>query len=99
MKIIILDGNVSATDSKNNKIYSESARYNKNEELIETIGETRIITSEGYQVIGSDIIFDNKNKVITSDSSTQIKDKDGNQIFVEMFKYIVNKNMFFQKAK
>ncbi len=98
-KIIILEGNVSAIDSKNNKIYSESARYNKNEELIETIGETRIITSEGYQVIGSDIMFDNKNKVITSDGSTQIKDKDGNQIFVEMFKYIVNKNMFFSKGK
>jgi len=98
-KTVILEGNVSAVDSKNNRIYSESARYNKSEEFIETIGKTKIITSEGYEVIGSDIFFDNKNKVISSNSSTKIVDKDGNQIFVEMFKYIVNKNMFFSKGK
>ena len=32
-------------------------------------------------------------------ASTEIIDKDGNQILVEMFKYFIDKNMFFSKGK
>ena len=98
-KVIILEGNVSAIDSKNNRIYSESAKYNKSKGLIKTIGKTKIVTSEGYEVEGNNISFDNKNKTISSSNNTKILDKDGNKISVEMFNYFVNKNMFFSKGK
>ncbi len=97
-KITILEGNVSAIDSKNNKIFSDLAKYNKNTKSVETFGNTKIITSEGYELTGENVYFDNIKKVISSNKNTKIMDKDGNEIFVEMFKYLVEKNMFFSKG-
>ena len=98
-KTVFLEGNVTAVDSKNNRIFSEAARYSKDKGLIETFGETKIITSEGYQIIGENIFFNNKEEIISSDNETEILDKDGNRIFVEMFNYIINKNMFLSKGR
>ena len=48
------------------------AKYNKSEGLIKTIGKTRIVTSEGYEVEGNNISFDNKNKTISGQPVTFI---------------------------
>ena len=90
-KITIFEGNVSAVDEKNNKIFADYAVYNKLEESLETKGDTEIITAEGYKVFGANILFDNKKRIIYSNNKTKIVDKDGNNISLEMFNYYADK--------
>jgi len=97
-KITIFEGNVNSQDKKGNKFFSKYAKYNKLNELFETQGKTKIITSGGFEVLGTDITLDNKNKLIYSENKTQIKDKDGNKISVEMFSYSILTNIFFSKG-
>ena len=97
-KISIFKGNVNANDEKGNKLFSEYAEYNKLKEKIDTIGNAKIITSNGYEVSGKNIIFDNKKNIIYSNYKANILDKDGNIIFVEMFNYSTLTNIFFSKG-
>ena len=97
-KITIFEGSVSVVDEKGNELFSEYASYNKLDELIETVGPTRIITSGGYEVISANIIFDNKRKLIQSNYKTQITDKDGNKTLVDMFDYSTLTSIFFSKG-
>ena len=96
--VTVFENNVSSIDEKGNKIFAEYAKYNKLEEIIETKGETKIITSGGYEVFGSDITFNNKENLIFSNNKTKIIDKDGNNISVEMFNYSILTNIFFSKG-
>ena len=43
------------------------------------------------------ITYDSKNRIVFSDFKTKIIDKDGNHIFLEMFNYYVDTNIFFSK--
>ncbi len=98
-KIAILTGNVEAFDEKNNRLFSDYAKFSKEKELLETEGKTEITTSENFKVIGKNILFDNKKKIISSNDETKIIDRDGNEISVNMFKYLTEKNIFFSKGK
>ena len=98
-KIVVFEGNVNANDNKNNNLFADFAKYEKDKELLETTGNTRILTSEGFELEGTDVLFDNKKKIISSNKKAIIKDKDGNKIYVEMFNYIIQKNIFFSKGK
>ena len=97
-KISIFEGNVNIKDEKGNKLFSEYSEYDKLKQLVKTAGETKIITSGGYEVSSSNVIFDHANKIIRSDYKTQIVDKDGNKVFVDMFNYSVLTNIFFSKG-
>ena len=98
-KVVLFKGDVVAIDEINNKIYTEEAIYNKLQKNLKTIGNTKIITSEGYEIVGKNILFDNDKKIISSSENTKIIDKDGNEFFVSMFNYMINKNMFFSKGE
>jgi|TARA_B110001452_G_C15235503_1_gene427778 LPS-assembly protein len=98
-KFTVFEGNVTLNDEIGNKFFSEYVKYNKSEELIETQGETKIITSGGYEVFSSNVILDNKKNIIYSNNKTNIIDEDGNKIFVEMFNYSILNNIFFSKGK
>ena len=97
-KITIFEGNVNTVDAMGNKLFSNFAKYNQIEQLIKTQGDTKIETSGGYLVRSKDVIFDNKKKIIFSNKKTQIEDKDGNNISVEMFNYSISSNIFFSKG-
>jgi LPS-assembly protein len=97
-KTVVLRGEVRAEDDLNNVLFADFARYNKDSNKLETSGNTKIITSEGFEVEGNNILFDNKNKVISSNDLTTIIDKDGNNITVEMFNYQIKKNTFSSKG-
>ena len=97
-KITILEGDVNLEDGKGNKLFSEYAEYNKLNGLIKTVGTTKIITSNNFEVLGSNMIFDNKKKSIYSNYKTQIKDNDGNKILLGMFSYSMATNIFFSKG-
>ena len=97
-KTVVLRGEVRAEDDLNNVLFADFARYNKDSDQLETSGNTKIITSEGFEIEGNNILFDNKNKVISSNDFTTIIDKDGNNIAVEMFNYQIEKNSFSSKG-
>ena len=65
--IITLKKNIEANDNKNNKLFSNFAIYNENLKKLNSIGATKIITSENYVIEGNDIIFDDLNKFIISE--------------------------------
>ena len=46
----------------------------------------------------TNVVFDNKNKIIKSDNPTKILDPDGNIIQVKMFNYNSLKNILFSKG-
>jgi len=98
-QLVIFRGRVNAIDDKNNKILTDLAEYDKKKGKLETSGYTKIITSENYILEGADILFDNEKKKITSSFSAKIIDKDGNQVYVDMFEYFIDKNIFLSKGK
>ncbi len=98
-KITIFTGSVDATDSRNNKLLTNYAEYNKTLKTLETKGLTTIVTSQGYNIKGTNIIFDNKKKIISSKDKTEVIDKDGNRISLEMFNYFTEKSIFFSKGR
>ena len=59
-KIVVFEGDVNASDNKNNNLFADFAKYEKDKKLLETTGNTKIITSEGSELEGKDIIFDNQ---------------------------------------
>ena len=96
-KVLILNGDVTAVDEDQNKVFASRARYNKKENLFETFGKTTIITNSGYNIEGENILFDNKLKKISSKSNTVIVDLEKNKISVDMFDYLIKKKFFFFK--
>jgi len=97
-KITIFESTVTAEDSVGNKLFSEYADYNDLTDILKTKGYTKIITSGGFKIIGSDIFLDNKQKTIYSSNKTQVTDQDGNKIFLDMFNYSIATNVFFSKG-
>ena len=97
-KITVFEGNVKSNDEKGNTLFSDYAKYQQLEDKIETVGPTKIITSAGYEVSSTNVVFDNKKKTISSNYKTNIVDKDGNNISVDMFNYSISANLFFSKG-
>tara|TARA_B100001057_G_scaffold493107_2_gene586922 strand:- start:180 stop:2516 length:2337 start_codon:yes stop_codon:yes gene_type:complete len=95
---LIFRGNVKAVDENNNILKSDEANYSKEKDMLNSIGLTIIETGENYVFESSNVIFDNKNKVIKSDFPTKIIDPDGNIILVNMFNYNSIKNVLFSKG-
>ena len=81
-KIVFLEGNVTAIDKNNNKLITDSAKYNKKNGRLLASGQTKIITSENYQVLGSNILFDDKNQVISSNEESKISDTNSRENIV-----------------
>ena len=53
-KIVYAKGNVEIYDKDNNTIFSEIAEYDKVKGIVKTVGTTKILTSEKYEVTGAD---------------------------------------------
>ena len=86
-KIIKVKKNVIATDNKKNKILTNYAEYNESSGVFKSKGDTEFISSENYTIKGTDINFDYKNKIISSEYNTLISDIDNNQIQLANFRY------------
>ena len=98
-KIVYAEGNVEIYDKMENTIYSEKAKYDKIKGIVETIGPTKVITSEKYIIEGEDIFYDDNKKIIYSQNQTTITDTSKNKIDVNMFNYLTKKKMFFSKGE
>ena len=93
-RLTIFKGGVVAKDHKNNVFKTDYAEYKKDLKFLKSRGKTTVLTSEGYLIIGQNIVFDNKNGYIKSDSKTTVKDLEENNIFLENFEYSVNESFF-----
>ena len=93
-KFIVIKKNVRVIDNQKNTINTEYAEYDNNTKIFKSLGLTKINTTEQYEVVGEDILFDNLNNFISSEKSSIITDKDKNQINLENFKYLINENIF-----
>ena len=93
-KLTIFEENVVAIDTQNNTFKTQYAEYDKSLNLLQSKGETTLLTSEGYFLEGKNLIFDNKKKIIKSNFSAVIKDLENNKIFLDKFEYSVEKKFF-----
>ena len=83
-----------AIDEENNNIRSNYAEYNKDDKILESMGETIIETSEGYVLTENDIIFDNAKNYIKSNNPAVIKDLENNNIYLQQFEYFTDQKFF-----
>ena len=98
-KKALFTGNVIATDESNNILNTEYAEYSKDLKLLESKGETNIITSGGFKVSGKNMVFDNSKKIIKSKEPSIIEDLDNNKIFLDSFEYSTKKSFFKSTGK
>ena len=92
--ILNLKDKIIGADKKNNIIKADNAIYNENTKIFQSIGPTKIITSENYVIDGENIILDNSKKIINSESKALLKDQVGNKIYLENFNYNIEQNIF-----
>ena len=55
---------------------------------------TKVTTSENYIINGKNTIFDNKNKIISSNDGAVLTDSLNNEIYLENFKYDSSTHIF-----
>ena len=91
---MILKGNISAIDSKNNTIETNYAEYSEENKLFKSVGPTKLITTKNYILEGQDIIIDSKKNFIKSEKESFLKDLDGNKISLQNFEYQAKNNIF-----
>ena len=77
-----------------NILTSDKAIYKKENGVFQSLGETSVTTSEGYELIGKNIYFDNKKKIIWSNEKSILKDLSNNKITMNKFEYSTEKNFF-----
>ena len=70
---IVLEKNIKAIDPKNNIIETDYAEYDESKKIFKTKGYTKITTSENYIIISESVIFDNFNRVVTSEKKNIFK--------------------------
>ena len=85
--ILILKTNIIGKDLKN-IIETGFAEYNETTKVFLTKGPTKVITSEKYEINGSDIKFDDIKSFINSNDKATIIDQENNTIYLESFAII-----------
>jgi LPS-assembly protein len=98
-KITIFKNQVSAKDKKNNQLLTEFAEYNKDLQLLKTVGKTTVLTSGGFVIEGEDILFDNNKNYIKSDNPATILDLEKNEIYLDSFEYSTSDGFFKSAGK
>ena len=93
-ELITLKDNIIINDINKNRLEANEATFNNNLKILRTFGKTTFLSSEGYSLTSSNIILDNKKKIASSKNSSQIKDIDGNFIYLDNFEYMSNEKIF-----
>ena len=77
-KITIFKNQVVAKDLENNQLFTDFAEYNKDFQILKTVGKTTVITSSGYTINGDNFIFDNNKNFIRSENPAIVEDLEKN---------------------
>ena len=65
-KLVIAEGDVTIIDSEGNVVKTDKAEYDKSIDKVKIYQNTIINLKNGYEIISSNILYDNKNKFISS---------------------------------
>ena len=96
---LLANGNVIIIDNKNDyRISSEEINYDKNEEVIYTIGNTLGEINSRYSVSSKDLIFLKNEKILNSNFKTNITDNE-NQTFYSLKKFNFDLNSELLKGQ
>ena len=88
------NGNVKLTDFKNDIIINaEKIFYLKDDEIIHTIGKTKIKVSDKYIVNGYDLTLFRNKMILSSEKETTISDSDANIYKLSEFEYSINQEI------
>ena len=75
------------------KLNTEKITYDVNQNLIRTIGDSKIIKDDTYFISTSNILYNIKNKKISSSEETLIEDLQSNKIKVKNFNILLTENL------
>ena len=93
-RFLIFKKNIVAEDNLGNIIRTDYAEYDEKKKNFLSKGPTKIITSQNYDLEGSNIFLDNAEKFIKSDDKATIVDQEGNIINLDNFEYHAESNIF-----
>ena len=89
-----VNGNVELTDLKNNIIINaEKIFYLKDDEIIYTVGETKVKVSDEYIVNGYDLTLRRNKMILSSDKNATISDSKANIYKLSNFEYLINQEI------
>ena len=87
-------GNVKLEDtSKEITIYTNEITYLKNEERIDTLGETNISIEDKYNIKGSDLTLLRNQMLLSSNKKATIKDNELNVYKIDKFQYSIDQEI------
>ena len=93
-KILEIKENVSMNDYQNNTIiYSEHIVYNNQEEIIKSLGNTKINYNNNYLIQTKDISFEKNQSKFFSDKETTITDNENNKFFLSSFYFDIKEKI------
>ncbi len=75
------------------KLNTEKITYDTNQNLIRTIGDSKIIKDDTYFISTSNILYNIENKKISSSEETLIEDLQSNKIKVKNFNILLTENL------
>ena len=97
--ITIFQNKVEAYDQSQNYVSGNYGEFEKNKEILILKGNVNLKTKEGYTVSTEQIKVDNLSGIIESNENSLLKDLEGNEISVEMFRYNRDNNIFSSVGK
>lgn len=90
----ILKNNIFLQDKNGNKFFGEYATFDENKKIFSTLGESKLSTTEGYNVVTLDLVVNLDNNSAFSKNNSIIEDLEGNKINLENFEYNSSNNIF-----
>ena len=89
---LLAEGNVEVIDETNDyKIFSKEINYNKKEEIIYTIGNTKSEIYSRYSINSKDIIFLKKEGILNSNNKTTVIDNEYQTLYkLKKFNFVLN---------
>tara|TARA_Y100000590_G_scaffold455344_1_gene603828 strand:+ start:7534 stop:9969 length:2436 start_codon:yes stop_codon:yes gene_type:complete len=93
-EFLTAEGSVKVLDKEKNLITSNKITYDKINEIILTRGNSKIILQSGYNLTSSDILYKVISKMMSSQEKSIFTDIDGNIVYVDMFQYQIDKDLF-----
>ena len=96
---LFMEGNVKIKDNIGNILSTDKAYYDKINEKIITYNNTELILEGGYKLISENILYNIKEKNLSSKNKSIFTDIDKNIIETSMFQYDLINNLFTSIGK
>ncbi len=94
-KFYTITGNVIFTNINNSlKLNTDKITYNVNDNIIRTIGDTKIVKDDSYFISTSNVLYNIKDEKISSSEETLLEDLQSNKVKIKNFNISLTENLF-----